>query len=41
MVSLMHEDSMLEEMDGYVYVDMGMSNSVCASGRPCPTATRT
>ena len=28
MVSLMHEDSMLEEMDGYVYVDMGMSNSV-------------
>ena len=28
MVSLMHEDSMLEEMDGYVMVDMGMSNSV-------------
>ena len=28
LVSLMHEDSMLEEMDGYVYVDMGMSNSV-------------
>ena len=28
MVSLMHEDTMLEEMDGYVYVDMGMNNSV-------------
>ena len=28
MVSLMHEDTMLEEMDGYVMVDMGMSNSV-------------
>ena len=27
MVSLMHEDTMLEEMDGYVYVDLGMSNS--------------
>ena len=28
MVSLMHEDTMLEEMDGYVMVDMGRSNSV-------------
>ena len=28
MVSLMHEDTMLEEVDGYVMVDMGMSNSV-------------
>ena len=28
MVALYHEDTMLEEMDGYVYVDMGMSNSV-------------
>ena len=27
MVSLMHEDTMLEEMDGYVYVDMGNNNS--------------
>ena len=27
MVSLMHEDTMLEEMDGYVYVDMGNSNT--------------
>ena len=27
MVSLMHEDTMLEEMDGYVMVDMGNSNS--------------
>ena len=27
MVSLMHEDTMLEEVDGYVTVDMGMSNS--------------
>ena len=27
MVSLMHEDSMLEEMNGYVYVDLGSSNS--------------
>ena len=28
MVDLYHEDTMLEEMDGYVMVDMGMSNSV-------------
>ena len=27
MVSLMHEDTMLEEMDGYVTVDLGNSNS--------------
>ena len=27
MVDLYHEDTMLEEMDGYVMVDMGMSNS--------------
>ena len=27
MVDLYHEDTMLEEMDGYVTVDMGMSNS--------------
>ncbi|MCY4602054.1 MAG: hypothetical protein OXF27_19295 [Acidobacteria bacterium] len=27
MVSLMHEDTMLEEMDGYVYVDMANNNS--------------
>ena len=27
MVSLMHEDTMLEEMDGYVYVDLGTGNS--------------
>ena len=26
-VSLMHEDTMLEEMDGYVYVDLGTGNS--------------
>ena len=28
MVDLYHEDTMLEEMDGYVMVDMGSSNSV-------------
>ena len=27
MVSLMHEDTMLEEMGGYVYVDLGSSNT--------------
>ncbi len=27
MVDLYHEDTMLEEMDGYVMVDMGMNNS--------------
>ena len=27
MVSLYHEDTLLEEMDGYVYVDMGNSNT--------------
>ena len=27
MVSLMHEDTMLEEMGGYVYVDLGDSNT--------------
>jgi hypothetical protein len=33
MVDLYHEDTMLEEMDGYVMVDMGMSNSARLTAR--------